>query len=301
MKTKFNREIKVGIMVIVAIFIFYFGMNFLKGVSIFQKSYNYSGYFENIDGLVPSAQVKIKGYKVGQVSDIKFDFSKEQAFTVIVSVDKNIVIPKNTIMVLSDDGLMGGKIIELTYSPTSVSTESYKPNSVLPTQTRGGLIADITGGIMPKIERVAEHADSLIVSLNKLIENPSINASLYSIEKTTSELAAASTQLKGMMNTQLPSALNDLNAITQDFRITSGNIKKIDFAGTMESADFTIKNLQQLSTKLNNNEGSLGLLLNDNSLYIKLSNTTESADKLLIDLKENPNRYVNFSLFGSKK
>ena len=301
MKTKFNREIKVGIMVIVAIFIFYFGMNFLKGVSIFQKSYNYSGYFENIDGLVPSAQVKIKGYKVGQVTDIKFDFTKEQAFTVIISVYKNIAIPKNTKMVLSDDGLMGGKIIELTYSPTSVATESYKPNAILPTQTQGGLIADITGGIMPKIERVAEHADSLIVSLNKLIENPSINASLFSIEKTTAELAAASIQLKGMMNTQLPSALNDLNAITQDFRVTSGNIKKIDFAGTMESADFTIKNLQQLSTKLNDNKGSLGLLLNDNSLYIKLNNTTESADKLLIDLKENPKRYVNFSLFGSKK
>lgn len=94
--------------------------------------------------------------------------------------------------------------------------------------------------------------------------------------------------------------MNNINAVTGDIRFVSENLKKVDFAGTMENVDFTIKNLNDFTRKLNSNENSLGMLINDKNLYINLNNTAESADKLLIDLKENPKRYVHFSLVGKK-
>ena len=102
------------------------------------------------------------------------------------------------------------------------------------------------------------------------------------------------------MSNQMPAMMNNMNAITGDFKLVSENLKKVDFAGTIENVDFTVKNLQTFSNKLNSPENSLGLLINDKNLYINLNNTAESADKLLIDLKENPKRYVHFSLIGKK-
>ena len=102
------------------------------------------------------------------------------------------------------------------------------------------------------------------------------------------------------MNNQLPAVMNDMNAITSDFRFVSSNLKQVDFARTMEKVDFSIKNLQNFTEKLNSNNSSLGLLMNDDKLYVNLNNTAESADKLLVDLKENPKRYVHFSLIGKK-
>ncbi|MHB9055177.1 MAG: MlaD family protein [Paludibacteraceae bacterium] len=300
MKMKFTREVKIGLMVLVAIFILYFGINFLKGIDIFQKESNYIGYFENIDGLVKSSPVKVKGFKVGQVSDILYDFSKRESFTVVISVSNDIKLPIGTIMKLSDDGLMGGKVIELVSEPLTNNVKLHKNKDELPTEVGTGIMASVAGSLMPKIEKVAMQADSLLLSVRKLTDSEHLNNSMKSLEATTADLAISSAQLRGIMSNQFPSLMNNMTAITGDFQLVSENLKKVDFAGTMENVDYTVKNLQIFTDKLNNNENSLGLLMNDKNLYINLNNTAENADKLLIDLKENPKRYVHFSLIGKK-
>ena len=147
---------------------------------------------------------------------------------------------------------------------------------------------------------VTLQADSLMKSIRNITESKQLANSLNSIEKTTSELAITSTELKNTMKGQLPAVMNNLTDITSDFKQTAGNIKSIDLAGTMQKADYTIKNLQSLTEKLNSPDNSLGLLLNDKNLYLNLTNTAGSANNLLVDLKANPKRYVHFSLFGSK-
>jgi phospholipid/cholesterol/gamma-HCH transport system substrate-binding protein len=134
-----------------------------------------------------------------------------------------------------------------------------------------------------------------------LIESDQIKNSLGSIEKTTADLAVSSAQLKKMMNKDLPKIIGDVNVITSDFRQVSGNLKTIDFAATFASINHTIANLNLITDKANSKDGSLGLLLNDKALYNNLSNTVDNADKLLIDLKQNPKKYVHFSLFGKKQ
>ena len=300
-KNIFTREVKVGLMVIAAIFILYFGLNFLKGIDIFQKTNLYYGQYEDIGGLVPSAPVYIKGYKAGQVEEVKYDFSKKESFLVKISITSDIKLPEGTIMQLADEGLMGGKVIQLIYAPVTAGQKMHKPHDILPTEVSTGLMATVAGDLMPKIENVATQADSLLRSVRTLIERKEISNSLSSIEKTTADLSASSAQLKGLLNNQLPSILNDVNTVTGDFKQLSGNLRNIDFAKTVNSVDYTLKNLQTITEKINSNESSLGLLMNDKTLYINLSNTANAADKLLIDLKENPKRYVSFSLIGNNK
>lgn len=301
MKRKFfTREIKVGIMAVAAIFILYFGLNFLKGVDIFSPISYYYSVYNNIGGLVPSSPVYVKGYKVGQVEGIKYDFTKENSFVVEVSVSKDIKIPKGAKLELYDDGLMGGKALQIVYAPTSALQNIYSPGDTIESQIGGGLMAQLSGELIPKIQNISTQADSLLRSVRLMIEGKELNNSLSSIEKTTAELAATSTQLKKLMNNDFPRILGDVNILTSDFRQITGNLKKIDYAATFASIDYTIKNLNLITEKINKSEGSIGLLLNDKSLYLNLSNTAQSADNLLIDLKSNPKRYVNFSLFGGK-
>jgi phospholipid/cholesterol/gamma-HCH transport system substrate-binding protein len=302
MKRKFfNKEVKVGIMAVVAIFILYFGLNFLKGIDIFSPISYYYATYENIDGLVPSSPVFVKGYKVGQVEDVKYDFTKEVAFVVKISVSKDIVIPKGAKIELFDDGLMGGKAIQLVYAPLAASNELYTPGDTIESQIGAGLMAKLSGDLLPKIESISTQADSLLRSVRVLVESKELDNSLLSIEKTTSDLAVTSAQLKKLMNNDMPRIIGNVNEVTSDFKQVSGNLKKIDFAATFASVDHTIANLNLITDKVNSSEGSIGLLLNDKNLYLNLNNTAENADKLLIDLKQNPKRYVHFSLFGDKK
>lgn len=294
-------HIRLGIAVIAGIFLFYFGINFLKGSNIFERQNIYYGYFDDLDGLVKSSQVYIKGYKVGQVSNIEYDFEKKESFKVQISVDHNIKLPKGTRMILSDDGLLGGKVIRLDIEELATDLIAQENgDNVLVTYKEGGMIDNLTAQLLPKLESALSEIDSLLSSVKTLVENPSLSASLLSIEQSTRHLASTSAQLDKITNTQLQGILANVDEITKDLNVTSSNIKEIDFASTIEQADHTIKNLNEFTLKLKSSDNSLGLLVNDKNLYDNLNKTAENANALLFDLKENPKRYVNFSLMGGK-
>lgn len=299
-KNLFTREVKVGTMVVIAIFVLYFGLNFLKGIDILSPATSYYATYTNIDGLVPSSPVLIKGYKVGQVEEVKYDFTKETSFIIRISVSKDIQIPKGAKIELFDNGLMGGKAVQIVYSPLTANQELYEPGDTVESQIGIGLMAQVTGDLMPKIQSITEQTDSLLRSLRKVMEGKALNNSLNSIESTTADLANTSKQLKKLMNNDVPKIMKDVNGVTGDLKKVSGNLSTVDFAATFASINHTIANLNLLTDKLNSTDGTVGLLLNDKKLYNNLNSTAEDADKLLIDLKQNPKRYVHFSLFGSK-
>ncbi|MEI6554953.1 MAG: MlaD family protein [Paludibacter sp.] len=300
-KNYFTREVKVGIMAVAAILVLYFGMNFLKGTDIFSsKNYFYARY-ENIGGLVPSSPVYVKGFKVGQVEQVKYDFTKKEAFVIKVSVSKDIKLPKGTQILLYDEGLMGGKAIQLVFDPIIATQAMHTPGDTIESKVEIGMMAQLSGDLMPKIDNIATQADSLLRSVRMLVENKNLTKSLSSIEHTTADLAVSSSQLKKMMNNDMPKILGNVNGLTSDFKQISGNLKKIDLEATIASINHTIANLNLITDKINNGDGTLGMLVNNKDLYINLSNTASSADKLLIDLQKNPKNYVHFSLFGNNK
>ena len=154
--------------------------------------------------------------------------------------------------------------------------------------------------LMPQIESMLPKLDSILTSLNNIVGDKSIPSTLRSIETTTANLAVVSSQMKGLMSKDIPQLTGKLNTIGDNFALISNNLKEIDYAAAMQKVDATLNNVKMITDKLNQKDNTVGLLLNDPSLYNNLNATTANAASLLEDLKSHPKRYVHFSLFGKK-
>ena len=142
--------------------------------------------------------------------------------------------------------------------------------------------------------------DSILASLNALLADPALKNTLHNTEQLTASLNSTSRQLNKLMNTEVPQLADNMNAVSANLKTISENLKGIDYAATFQKVDATLQNVYLLTDKLNRKDNSLGLLLNDSSLYNNLNATSVNAANLLEDLKEHPKRYVHFSLFGKK-
>lgn len=297
MKKIFTREVKIGLSFIAAVVCIIFGLNFLKGINIFAPSNRYYAEFDNLDGLVVSNNVVVRGYKVGQVTEITYDFTLEHPFVVTILVDDAIRLPLGSTMLLRDDGLMGGKVIDIVYGN---QTELHAVGDTVPSDVAPGLMA-VVGQLVPRLEGTISRVDSVLESVNSLVASPEIKNSLKSVERITADLQVSSAQLKHVMNTQLPGIMSDINTVTGDLKKVSGDLRQIEFAELFARIDHTVNNLQVFSEKLNSSEGTIGKLMNDNALYDNLNTTVGSVNELVVDLKANPKRYVHFSLFGARE
>lgn len=297
MKKIFTREVKIGLSFIAAVVCIIFGLNFLKGINIFAPSNRYYAEFDNLDGLVVSNNVVVRGYKVGQVTEITYDFTLEHPFVVTILVDDAIRLPLGSTMLLRDDGLMGGKVIDIVYGN---QTELHAVGDTVPSVVAPGLMA-VVGQLVPRLEGTISHVDSVLESVNSLVASPEIKNSLKSVERITADLQVSSAQLKRVMNTQLPGIMSDINTVIGDLKKVSGDLRQIEFAELFARIDHTVNNLQVFSEKLNSSEGTIGKLMNDNALYDNLNTTVGSVNELVVDLKANPKRYVHFSLFGARE
>ncbi|MCQ2349978.1 MAG: MlaD family protein [Paludibacteraceae bacterium] len=294
---KINQEFKIGIAFIAALVILIIGVNFLKGVNLFTPANHFYTTYEKVDGLVVSNAVYVKGFKVGQVKNIKYDFSKEVPFTVEISINKDVKLPEGTKMLMRDDGLLGGKVIDLVMPENG---SNYLANGAsLESEIATGLM-DALGGMVPQLESTLAKLDSTMGAINELVHSDRIDNMLASLDTTTSNLKQSSVKLKSIMNNDVPHLLTNVNGIASDVKVVTTNLKDADFAAIIAKADSTITSVDKFVEQLNNSDGTLGALLNDRTLYNKVNNTVQSADNLLIDLKANPKRYVHFSVFGGK-
>ncbi len=294
-KSFFTKEIKIGLAFVCALAFLIWGINFLKGVNLFTPSNHYYLKYESVDGLVVSNGVFIKGYKVGQVRDIKYDFTKKESFTVDILMNQDIKLPKGTIAYLFDESMLGGKGINLVFTE---ETNYHTSGDTLITDIDKGLMASLAN-IVPSIQSTINHADSLIISANTLINSTQIQKSLNNFESITTELHKTSRGLNKIIDEQFPSVINNVNAICSDLKIVTGELSTIQYKDIIQSLDSTLTNIEEFTTQLNSPDGTFGLLLNDKSLYKTLDNTLNSANSLLIDFKDNPRNYLY--PFGRKK
>lgn len=298
MKKIFTREVKIALAFIITIVCIVVGINYLKGINVFEPGNRYYAKFDRLDGLVVSNNVMVRGYKVGQVSEITYDLSLEQPFTVTVLVDEAVKMPAGTQLVLRDDGLLGGKILDIVCGDDP--TTFYASGDTIETRIDGGLMASVQE-LVPKLDGTIARVDSVLESLNDIAKSQELKNSLKSIESITTDLRVSSAKLKYVMNNQVPQIVSDVNTITGDLRKVSGDLKQIEFAELFARIDHTVNNLQIFSDKLNSNEGTIGKLMNDNALYNNINTTVNSVNDLVVDLKANPKRYVHFSLFGARE
>lgn len=294
----FTKEVKIGIAGIVALFMLIYGINYLKGINMFKPSSYYYVSYANINGLAKSSPVYADGFRVGTVRDIYYNYKEPGHVTVEVEMDTDMRVPKGSTAELVTEMLGTVKMnLLLANNPH----EAYQVGDTIPGVLNNGPMEAITQKIMPQVETLIPRLDSVLVSLNQVLSDPSIKATLKSAQKTASNLELATAQLNVLMKNDIPQLTGKLNQIGDNFVVISDNLKGIDYAATFQKVDSTMESLKNVTQKLGSKNNTIGLLLNDSALYNNLTATGANAAALLDDLKSHPKRYVHFSLFGKKE
>ena len=278
---KYSRELRVGVLAIICLVILYFGFNFLKGINIFSPTKVYVGTFDRINGLTAQAPVYIKGYQVGLVESIQYDFKQYPAFTVNVSIDKTIELPRGTQMALVADGLLGGGAIELQLPTMPNRAMPYQKGDTLPTQIVPGLIDNLQTGLLANLDSLLAEANTLLASLNDQMSEGSLYATLQNIEQITQNLAISSKDLRALTHNQLPDIMDKADAAIQGLNDIVDDVKAVDIQGTVGMVDST---LNTLNAALQSQEGTVGMLLNDKTLYDNLNNALLDLDQALLNV-----------------
>ena len=292
-----KKEVQIGLIGMIAIALLIFGINYLKGVRMFQASSYYYVEFTNINGLAVSSPVFASGYKIGLVRDIEYNHAKPGHVVVEVELDDNMNIPQGSKGELVSE-MLGTVKMNLLFN---LESQTYhQPGDTLPGIVNNGLMG-VAEGIMPKVEQLMPKMDSILHSLNQLLANPALTATLENTEKLTANLDVTTRQLNKLMQNDLPQLTGRMITIADNFSVISENLKGINYAETFQKIDSTLYNVQTLTNKLNSKDNTVGLLFNDPTLYNNLSATTANAASLLEDLQAHPKRYVHFSLFGRKE
>lgn len=296
---KLTKEIKIALVAIVGILIMYFGINFLKGMNLFSTNNAYYMTFDDIQGLGASTPIYADGYKVGIVDGLEYDYKENGPIKVKVDIIKDLRIPQGSKAEIVKD-LMGNLQVNLLLANNP--RERVEPGGIIPGAVNGGMM-DKAANLVPVVEKMLPKLDSILTSVNALLADPALAASLHNVETITSNLTVSTRELNILMaglNKQVPGMIGKANGVLDNTNRLTANLASLDVQGTLNKVNQTLESAHQFTEKLNNNQGSLGLLMNDTKLYDNLTSTMSHADSLVIDLKAHPKRYVHFSVFGRK-
>ena len=296
---KFTKEIKIALVAIAGIVVLFFGLNFLKGMSVFSDDNTYYVEFSDISGLSSSNPIYAEGYKVGVVKGIQYDYSKNKKILVRIDLNKDMRIPKGSSAEIVSD-LMGN--VKMNLLLANNPRERVEPGETIQGAQNEGMMGKIAT-LVPVVEKMLPKLDSILASVNMLLADPAIANSLHNIQTITGNLTTSTQQLNVLMaslNNNVPGMMKKANGVLDNTNTLTANLAAVDVAGTMTKVNRTLANVEDITSKLNSNNGTLGLLMNDPGLYNNLNSTMGSADSLLIDLRQHPKRYVHFSLFGRK-
>lgn len=297
MENKFNHKQKttlIGISTISAVLMLYFGINYLKGLNIFDRNVSYYATCDNIQGVSRSTGVFLNGFKVGNVRDIDFDYKGYNGAVLVFSLDHNLKVPVGTKAVIKNNPLGGGAVNLIL--PDQISGHITKRDTIVCEQATD-FMASLTDVLIPNLNAAVLSIDSLSVSIKDLVEDPNISETLAQINASSRSIQSATLQLSRMMGNQVPKILDEVEQSSQAIRSVTAKVDGADIEKTLADFSQVVGELKAVSQQLNSKENSFGLLLNDKGLYDKLDSAVLSADSLLKDIQQNPKRYVSFSVF----
>jgi phospholipid/cholesterol/gamma-HCH transport system substrate-binding protein len=312
---KTTNETKVGVLAAVAITVLIVGYSFLKGNDVFSRENEFYAIYPRVDGLTVSKPVLVNGYQIGRVSDLTLQ--ADGRILVQFKVNPEYGIPKNTIAKLESTDLLGGKAIVFELGNGS---DMAADGDTLNANVKKDLM-DQVEPVQKKAEQIISRMDSVLTSVNSTLSPEfqrnfdrsfaSIARTLETLEKTTqtvdglvtkqsSKISVIITNLESI-STNLKNNSSTITKIVNNFDKISDDVAKANFAQTITEANKAVADLQVVINKVNSGNGTLGQLINDERMYNNLNNAAANLDKLIVDLKANPKRYVSFSVFGGNK
>ncbi|MDO9185208.1 MAG: MlaD family protein [Bacteroidia bacterium] len=317
---KISKEVRVGIVTVIAIGFFIYGFNYLKGRDLFSTQRKFYAVYNDIDGLVEANPLMINGYKVGLVGKIKLTQDTTSHIVITLLLDDEVLIPKNSIAKVISSDILGSKAIQLILGSgndyavdgdtlKSAQEDNLKQSvnkTIAPLQKKAeGLIASIDS-VMVVVQQVFN--ESTRQNLAKSFE--SIKLAISSLETTSyrldtmvigEKMKISSILTKvNVLATTLAGNSDKLSNLINNFSNISDSLAKSNLASTINNADKAMSQVSGIMGKINRGEGTMGMLINNDSLYRKLDKSAADLDKLLLDLRINPERYVHISVFGSK-
>ncbi len=302
MKKIFTKEFIIGLSVIVAIAILFFGIEYLKGVNLFKPANFYYAEYEDVAGLETAAPVMLNGYKVGQVREIQYDYANPGHIRVLLALNKNLHLPVDSRAMIGSNFLSGAFInIEL-----GKDKRQLEVGGNIGTGKQPDAISALTDEVMPKVNQILPRVDTLLQSLNMLVTDPAIYRSLGRLDGITDNVLITSRSLRstmGSVNNQVPYILGNAGRITTNidtitYNLTglSRQLRELPLQSTMGNIEEITANLTQFSKQLNNTKSTLGQLTTDAELYNRLNTVAADIDSLIVDIKKNPKRYISIKL-----
>ncbi len=311
------KELKIGLIATFLIALLVWGVNFLKGKNIFSQTNHYYAIYDGIGGLEKASPIFLNGLNVGTIESIKLYGDNNRDIIVYFSIRKDIKIPKASEVVIFSSDFLGTKAVRLDFTNKK---QYYQSGDTLPSNIEVDLTEQIYSEIKPikeKSERMIETIDSLTMMLKNATQT-NISKSLTNLKDITQNLKRSSSTLDNLLTSEkdnLKSVIRNTKDISENLKNNNENIsntlsnmssitdslRQANLQKTLNKLENTLTKTDSILYRINRGEGSLGLLVNNDSLYNNLNSTSRDLDLLINDLKENPGRYINISIFGGKK
>lgn len=310
-----SKEVRIGILVTAALVVLFTGFYFLKGADLFSNDREYISYYPDVEGLVKSASIQINGVVVGRVSGIQL--AGEKGVKLTLAINKKINLPQGTVCSIASPDLLGAKIIKVV---PGTGAGILASGAELPASVEGGVMEKVSGELSPRLAELKV----TIASFNKTLDNvnavlgadnqKAITAAIASLQGTAHNLELLTRTISAESG-EIKDVIHNANSVTANLAKNNDTVQRI-FANvsnitrqmanapiqkTLTELHKTAAELQGVMDKINNNQGSLGMLINNKEVYNNLNSTLKSLNSLTDDLKAHPSRYINVSVFGKKK
>ena len=320
---KIKREAKLAIAAIAAVCILIWGINFLKGTSLFDSKTTYYGIYDKVDGLKVSSGVMYRGYQVGQVSKIVFVGDRLEKVLVEFFLKEDLALPKDSKALIQSADLMGSKVINLL---SGSSNEPLQDGDTLTAEVERGMMEAVGEQIVPfkrKAERLLVSLDSVLVIMQEVLDmeaRENLKGSIRNLNQTLSNLEGASDNLNKMLDGetgQVGRVLAHVEGIAGNLERNNENVSNIlgnvsalsdslrqaDLKGLVGQAEQVAAQVDSLLMKINKGEGTVGAFVKDSDLYYNLSEASENLNRFLVEFRHNPKKFIQLSLvdFSSNK
>ena len=314
---KLRTEAKVGIIAIVTIAILIWGLNFLKGKDLFGRQHTYYAVYDDIGGLLPTSYVFINGMKVGQVTKITYSDPQMKRFVVRFALPSKLSIPSNSVAEVFNSDILGSKAMRVIMGD---ATTFLSPGDTMQSRTEGSMLNEVGKILEPytdKLEKIINNADTVVNNLKIITDNETqrnFHSALANINNISSHLATVSRDLDNIVGSEkgrIKDIINNVDSLSTTLNNNSGKLENIisnisdisdevtkaKLGETLNNLNKTVDELSKTMSKISNGKGNVGKLVNDDNLYDNLQKTIEDLDKLIKDIKDNPKKYINVSVF----